>query len=544
MKTFYTTLLFLAIAVPTGQVIAQLIDPPCEIPGATLCDNIDAYVSGDPIGPQASWWTTWSGTEGGGEDGLVSSDYAYSGSNSMMISEGGTNDVILKLGNKSEGFYRLEWMMYIPDGKTGYYNIQDSETPGVAWNLEMLFGLSDIGVPSASGEGTVYNPAGTGDFTYPVDQWFKVEHLINLDADNMDIYIDGVYVGSTAYTGNIGGVDFFSIDANCKSYFDDILFTDVVNVTYQVDITNYLAAGAVISEDGMRIGGNFTDIGSTLPNWTPSDAACAMADIGGNIWEITVQYPLGSIGSTLQFKYVNGDWFPTGENEYDDGAPSLFGELGCGGDNREVAVPSVDATYLYCWEECGPCAVTCVPAAPTGLYVDGITATDATIYWTPAPGTGVTRIVVWELSTGEVHKYLEWGGDEFSIPGDLTPSTTYGVRLRSGCTEGEVWTRGTEFTEWYYFTTGSLRTGEFAQSVAAYPNPNTGNFRVQINGNSNFETDVEVYNMAGQLLMNRSITSGDEIITLDIQLENASPGNYIVKVISGENITMLPVIIE
>ncbi|HET8962363.1 MAG TPA: T9SS type A sorting domain-containing protein, partial [Chitinophagales bacterium] len=439
----------------------------------------------------------------------------------------------------------LEWMMYVPDGKTGYYNIQETEVPGVAWNLELLFGLSGVGVPSSSGEGTISIPLGTGDFTYPVDEWFKVEHLIDLDGNTIEIYVDGVFVGSADYTGNIGSVDFYSIDANCKSYFDDILFTDVINVTYQVDVTNYIAEGATISAEGMRVGGNFTDLGSSIPNWTPSDPASAMTDIGGNIWEITVQYPLGSAGMTLEYKYVNGDWFPTGENEYDDGAASMFGELGCGGENREVTVPSSDATYLYCWEECSACETTetCVAVPPTDLYVDEINAFGGMIHWTIAPGTPVTKGTIWELSTGEYRKFTLYDEDSYHTPGELLPSTTYGVRVKSGCLDGEVWTPS-EFTDWYYFTTDPLRVGQFAQQIMLYPNPNNGSFRLQVNGSANYETSVEVFNMAGQLMTSEIIHSDDAVITLDITMENATPGNYIVKVVSGENITMLPVIIE
>ncbi|MBK6731446.1 MAG: T9SS type A sorting domain-containing protein [Bacteroidetes bacterium] len=549
MKSIYTTLFFLAITFSENQVFAQLIDPPCEIPGATLCDNIDAYVSGEAIGPQATWWSTWSGSEGGGEDGLVTSDYAYSGSNSMQISEGGSNDVILKLGDMSEGFFRLEWMMYVPDGKTGYYNIQETEVPGVAWNLELLFGLSAVGVPSSSGEGTISIPFGSGDFTYPVDAWFKVEQLIDLDANTIDVIVDGVDVASFAYAGNIGGIDFYSIDANCRYYIDDVLFTDVVtevvNVTYQVDVTNYLAEGGVIGAGGMRVGGNFADLGSALPNWTPSDPACAMTDIGDNIWEITVEYPLGSAGLTQEYKYVNTDWFPTGENEYDDGATSLFGDLGCGGDNREVTVPSSDATYLYCWEECSACedVSICDPVPPTDLYVDEINAFGGMIHWTIAPGTPVTKGTIWELSTGDFRKFTLYDANSYHTPGELLPSTTYGVRVKSGCLEGEVWTPS-EFTDWYYFTTDPLRVGQFAQQIMLYPNPNNGNFRLQLNGSANFETSVEVFNMAGQLMSSQLIHSDDAVITLDIQMGNPAPGSYIVKVVSGENITMLPVIIE
>ncbi len=185
---------------------------------------------------------------------------------------------------------------------------------------------------------------------------------------------------------------------------------------------------------------------------------------------------------------------------------------------------------------------TCDPVPPTDLYVDGITATGATFHWTPAPGADVTRIVLWELSTGDVHKYLDYGGDVFTVPGELTPSTTYGVRMRSGCT-GEESVRGTEFTEWYYFTTASLRTGEFTQSVGVYPNPNDGNFRIQLNGYESGKAQVMIMNSVGQLVYEASVSVDSNVSVHDVSLRLAA-GTYFVKVINGADIVTSSVIVE
>ena len=227
-RIHYLSALMAAGLLYAGNAVAQ--DPVCAIPGATLCDNMDSYTAGDALGPGASWWTTWSGAEGGSEDGEVTDLYAYSAPNSMTIEEGGLNDVILKLGNQSSGYWRLEWQMLVPEGKSGYYNIQESETPGIAWNTELVFALVDYVTPAPDGTGNVLIP-GAAEFSYPVGEWFKVEHLIDLDADNIEIWIDGVMVYTGAYTGNIGSVDFYSIDADCRYYIDDVLLTDMMPVT-------------------------------------------------------------------------------------------------------------------------------------------------------------------------------------------------------------------------------------------------------------------------------------------------------------------------
>ena len=203
----------------SGSALYAQIDPPCMVAGAALCDNFDAYTAGEALGPGASWWTTWSGTEGGSEDALVSADFAYSGANSALIPEGGTTDAILKLGNLTTGKYHLTWQMYIPDTKIGYYNIQESETPGVAWNLEVYFGNV------TSGTGDIIAPT-TATFTYPVGEWFEAEHIIDLDANTMEIYYDGVLVLEYEYLGSIGAIDFYSAAANNKCYIDDVVLME------------------------------------------------------------------------------------------------------------------------------------------------------------------------------------------------------------------------------------------------------------------------------------------------------------------------------
>ncbi|MBK9017484.1 MAG: hypothetical protein IPM82_27455 [Saprospiraceae bacterium] len=114
----------------------------CSNPNAIICDNFDSYAAGTTTGSNAPHWSTWSGTIGGPEDGIVSSDQFFSAPNSMLIQEGGSQDVLLLLGDRTSGVYSLGWKMYVPTGKVGYYNIQDTEVPGVQWNLEVFFGIS------------------------------------------------------------------------------------------------------------------------------------------------------------------------------------------------------------------------------------------------------------------------------------------------------------------------------------------------------------------------------------------------------------------
>lgn len=130
-----------------------------------------------------------------------------------------------------------------------------------------------------------------------------------------------------------------------------------VTVTYQVDITPFLNDGGSLAANGIRIGGNFVEVGSTLPSWTPIDDACGMTSLGDNVWSISIEYPASSVGQTQLFKFVNGDW---GSNE--GTSTSAIADDGCGTDdgagniNRTFVIPAANETICFQWDLCAACA--------------------------------------------------------------------------------------------------------------------------------------------------------------------------------------------
>jgi hypothetical protein len=169
---------------------------------------------------------------------------------------------------------------------------------------------------------------------------------------NFSVLLEGLSPSTTYYArafaaNNIG-----------ISYGSEIVFStsQAFSVSYKVDISTYLAAGNTVGTNGIRIGGNFADLGCTLPNWTPSAASCAMTDGGNNIWSISILYPDSAAGKAQRFKFVNNDW---GTNE---GSQALVSG-GCGvqdgGDvNRVLVLPAAGGSNTWCWDECNAsCAV-------------------------------------------------------------------------------------------------------------------------------------------------------------------------------------------
>ena len=205
-----------------------------------------------------------------------------------------------------------------------------------------------------------------------------------------------------------------------------------VTVTYRVDITGYLAGGATLGANGIRIGGNFADrgarVGNTpMVNWTPTHPAGAMTNSGNNIWTITVTYPDSSKAKTQTYKFVNNDW---GTNE--GLADSTIASGGCGFQdvggniNRTFIIPATNQTLTYCWDKCTACPLIVTTASPA----TAITANSASVSGT-ATGTDITARGVCYATTQNptiantvVNTATGTGIFTASLTG-LTPSTTY-----------------------------------------------------------------------------------------------------------------------
>ncbi len=200
-------------------------------------DNFESYTTGGFLAAQSiTWWTTWSGATGGGEDGQISTDVAYSGTKSVLCDVTGltATDQIWKLGNKTSGAYEVKWMMYVGTGYCGYYNFQHYQSPGTQWAFEVYFRTNGTMSLEAGGVTTTYS--------YPKATWFEVKHLIDIDNDTIQLFLNGTFLrgwpfhyqaSGTTGTNQLGGVDLFAGEFTGsgeipKFYFDDVSYTSYV----------------------------------------------------------------------------------------------------------------------------------------------------------------------------------------------------------------------------------------------------------------------------------------------------------------------------
>ncbi len=214
-------------------------------------DNFESYGVGDYVAENSDVWTTWSNAPGGAEDAVVSDAFAHSPTKSMHIS--GTNDMVLPMGNKTSGKYNVNFYIYVEnDGNSeGYYNLQHYEAPGTEWAVEVYFNLDATGHVKANGEDI--------SFDYTQGAWVFVENVIDIDADEAMLYIDGTLVytwpfatqaSGGAGAAQLGGMNVYAgAETGTPSfYMDDVVYESIPTSLFFDDFEDY-ADGAYVAEN-------------------------------------------------------------------------------------------------------------------------------------------------------------------------------------------------------------------------------------------------------------------------------------------------------
>ncbi len=214
-------------------------------------DNFESYGVGEYIAENSDVWTTWNNAPGGAEDAVASDAFAHSPTKSMHIS--GTNDMVLPMGNKTSGKYNVNFYIYVEnDGNSeGYFNLQHYEAPGTEWAIEVFFNLDATGHVNANGEEI--------SFDYTQGAWVYVETIIDIDADEAMIYIDGSHVYTwpfaTQASGGAGAAQLGSMNVYAGSetgtanfYMDDVVYESVPSSLFFDDFEDY-ADGAYVAEN-------------------------------------------------------------------------------------------------------------------------------------------------------------------------------------------------------------------------------------------------------------------------------------------------------
>ncbi len=264
-------------------VFTDLLAPP---PVTNFSDDFEAYTAGQQLVAQNNIdWDTWSGGGGTSEDPFVSDNFAYSGSNSVVIAQ--NNDLIKFHGQLTSGRWYISFQMYIPAGKAGYFNSMSGFTPNpFQWAHEVYF--------DAGGTGRLIADV-TTTFTWLEDTWQLVQVVVDLDADEGQFWIGGVMISSWTWTQ--GGTnlqldvnDFFGATSGDEMYMDDFWFGDV---QVPVELTSFTA--------------NVNDQGNVILNWSTA------TELNNQMFEIERK---SEEGQYVTIGYVNGHGTTTEPQEY------------------------------------------------------------------------------------------------------------------------------------------------------------------------------------------------------------------------------------
>ncbi len=350
MKNLYKFLMFLAVfALWSGALRAQ---PTCDNPLVIIQDDFESYQLG-ALGPQADHWTTWSGNEGGDEDGNVVSNASASGVQSIFFqgqAGGGPQDVILSLGDRDSGMYFLSWYMLVAEGGKAYFNLQRTTTPGEEFPVEVLFDVSSVGA--------LFLNNGQVLFTYPQGEWFEVRFVIDTDNDVVSAFIGGDFVytwpltwTSTGSTSNIGpafgAVDFYDVDENTFFWVDDVYFAEIPPAApgqYCYMATPLDSAGVYTVDSVVCFGAGFqtnssitSGVAGAWYEWTaPDDGVLTLASCDGGADTRVWVFSGGC--SALNLEGINDDRCELAPDD------DLYASY------RQVLVTAGE-TYLICWDD-------------------------------------------------------------------------------------------------------------------------------------------------------------------------------------------------
>lgn len=482
---------------------------PCPVPDAIICDNFESYEE-DLIGPQSTIWTTWTMSDGGAEDAYVVSDYANSGVQSLVIEEGGTQDVVLLLGNQTEGRYSLSWNMLMEDSsQTAYYNIQGSDVIGDVF-VNQFFINQDGENPG------VYTVENAGSVNIPFEQWFNVEHIVDLDNDVFHVFVDGQLVAANvAITDNLSSIDFYSIDDNNRVYIDDVVMIELESVAL-CDPTDVIYCE---NFDGFLEG---TRVGPYSDQWTTWSGDEGGAEDGLVSNEQAASAPNSMLiaeGGAQDVVFITND-YATGSYDV----------------SWDMFIPTDSSTAYYNFQgdaEIGTDFVQEIQFNEDGTNPGVMNVADV--------GTATYPVGEWfnllhriNLDTDMMDIYINYV-DETSTPVVSGPFTGTTGNLSS------VDFYSIDAMNRYYIDNvviadapvGITELGDVDFTI--FPNPNNGQFTI-VNDAENAEYSVVVTDLAGRTIYSEqyNMVNGQNQV---ISLEDVNTGIYLLQFINNDNAT-------
>ena len=326
-----------------------------------LKETFEAYTAGDKIAEKgAEHWTTWSKKPGSAEDGIVAE---LDGNKYGHFTYG--NDQVLRLGGYQAGVFELEFDVYVPEGKGGYYNLLHQFEGNTSWAVQAYFQMEEkdgqANPKIADGHGTVHaGSLNTYDVPCVYNDWmhFRIEINANIDEAvyhytmpggeeveafkwqwSKDCFGDGVVgrkldamgffpptKGTEFYVDNIilkriGGesapiITFNQEEVNGSMAGDDISSVELEIENIGTSIAEYVAwidyGEGAMSDDYEIISYALEDLSTTTTiGWNPIEEPMT--------FEIAALYPSSAYAGSVMGTYISAASYFLGEFKTQDG---------------------------------------------------------------------------------------------------------------------------------------------------------------------------------------------------------------------------------
>lgn len=194
-------------------------------------DNFDSYAAGQRLCAQNNTdWTTWSNAPGSAEDAYISVEQAASGTNSLKIT--GDNDIIYRFSNQTTGVFDVEFKYFVPSSGNGaYFNLQHNYSPGDEWAFESFLYNSGSGYVTINNSNTNFSFPTDAWFPVKIHVDLD-NVSATLTVNNVDVITWPFNYTSENASGisRLGSVNFYAGAPNNASgtyYVDDFVFTEV-----------------------------------------------------------------------------------------------------------------------------------------------------------------------------------------------------------------------------------------------------------------------------------------------------------------------------
>lgn len=233
MKKLY----FLAVALLGLSLSGQVI----------IDDGFETYPTGTYFGGH---WSNWSQSSSNSENLIISEEVVFDGVKAGHIADSGVQDVILLLPMMSSGVHSFQFEIFIPTGRTAYYNFQNTiANLGVTgnWGNQIHLGTTLDAAPVVTpGIGRITGTEFFYEFNYPENEWFTLTHVVDLDEltvrfwvnDEELLPLDGSMITYPGDYLSIEAMNFYSHTNNNFYYFDNVMVMNGDITMGTSDVTN------------------------------------------------------------------------------------------------------------------------------------------------------------------------------------------------------------------------------------------------------------------------------------------------------------------